>query len=119
MQLKEKIYQWHSTWVEACQDRLFQRDYRWTAATPNLKVGDIIWLIQDSKLSQKLKWGLVRQVCPDEEGVVRDVIVRYAHLQPGPQPYITPYKKKGPFKEKLVAVKNTAPLYTKLEQMED
>ena len=67
--LEEKIKQWHTTWVECCQDKLFQRDTRWTKKSENLQVGDLVWQIQDSKLAKKLNWGLVKQTCPDFDGV--------------------------------------------------
>ena len=56
---------------------------------------------------------------PDHDGVVRDVIVRYALLKPGPEPYIAGFNKKGPFKTKLVAVQNLAMMYSRVEQKED
>ena len=51
--------------------------------------------------------------------MVRDVIVRYSLLKPGPEPYITPFSKKGPFKTKLCSVQTLALMYSKEEQVED
>jgi hypothetical protein len=58
-------------------------------------------------------------VHPDHNGVVRDTIVRYALLKPGPEPYVTGFNKNGPFKTKLVAVQNLAMMYSKEEQRKD
>ena len=74
--LNQKIKQWHATWLEACQDKIFPCDPRWTKKTVNLEPGDVVWMIKDSKLSAKLKSGIVRKAYPDEEGVVRDMLVR-------------------------------------------
>ena len=95
--IENKITQWHQAWIEACQDRLFMRDYRWVRKSRNLMVGDVVWMIQESKLKRKLKWAIVQSVHPDHDGVVRDVIVRYSLRKPGPEPYITKFTKKGPF----------------------
>ena len=117
--LSQKIKQWHATWVEGCQERLFICDPRWAKKTRNLVPGDIVWLIKESKLSTTLKWGLVTHVYPDQEGVVRDVMLRYALLKPNTEPYIAPYTRKGPFKEKLVAVQNLSMFYSAEEQAFD
>ena len=117
--IKSKIDQWHTAFIDACQDRLFVRDHRWVEKTRNLRVGDVVWMIQDTKLSKKLKWGLVRTVFPDHDGVVRDCMVRYANLRPGPEAYITPFSRTNPFKVKLVSVQNLAVMYTKEEQLRD
>ena len=61
----------------------------------------------------------MQSVHPDHDGVVRDVIVRYSLLKPGPEPYITAFTKKGPFKTKLCSVQTRALMYSKEEQMED
>ena len=95
------------------------RDYRWVKKTKNLEVGDIVWLIQDPKLSRRLKWAIVKSVHLDHDGVVRDAIVRYALLKPGPEPYVTGFNKRGPFKTKLVSVQNQAMMYSCDEQRED
>ena len=76
-------------------------------------------MVQDSKLCRRLKWAIVKSVHPDHDGVVRDAIVRYALLKPGPEPYVTGFNKKGPFKTKLVAVQNLAMMYSKDEQRID
>jgi hypothetical protein len=76
-------------WVEACQDTLFRRDPRWVKKSKNIEVGDIVWLVQDAKLCRRLKWGIVKSVHPDHDGVVLDAIVQYALLKPGPEPYVT------------------------------
>ena len=117
--LSQKIKQWHATWVEGCQERLFICDPRWAKKTRNLVPGDIVWLIKESKMSTTLKWGLVTHVYPDQEGVVRDVMLRYALLKPNTEPYIAPYTRKGPFKEKLVAVQNLSMFYSAEEQAFD
>ena len=70
------------------------RDYRWVRKSRNLIVGDVVWMIQESKLKRKLKWAIVQSVHPDHDGVVRDVIVRYSLLKPGPEPYITAFTKR-------------------------
>ena len=70
--LDEKVRQWHQAMLEATQDKLFQRDARWTQRSGNLVEGDIVWLIKESKIQRKLKWGLVVSVCKDEEGICRD-----------------------------------------------
>ena len=97
--IENKVSQWHQAWVEACQDTLFRRDPRWVKKTRNIEVGDIVWLVQDSKLCRRLKWAIVKSVHPDHDGVVRDAIVRYALLKPGPEPYIAGFNKKGPSKQ--------------------
>ena len=102
-----------------CQDRLFHRDYRWVEKSRNLRVGDVVWMITDSKLSQRMKWGIVRTVHSDHDGVVRDCMVRYANLKPGLEPYTTPFRRTDPYKTKLCAVKNLAMMYSKEEQLED
>ena len=56
---------------------------------------------------------------PDHDGVVRDVIVRYALLKPGSEPYVKGFNKRGPFKTKLVSVQNQAMMYSCDEQRED
>ena len=117
--IQNKITQWHQAWIEACQDRLFVRDYRWVRKSRNLKVGDIVWMIQESKLKRKLKWAIVQSVHPDHDGVVRDVIVRYILLKPGPEPYISAFSKNSPFKTKLCSVEPLALMYSKEEQLED
>ena len=68
--------------------------------TRNLKVGDIVWMIQESKLSKCFKWAVVRSTIEDHDGVVRTVFVRYALVTGSSEPYVTPYSKKGPFKTK-------------------
>ena len=78
-----------------------------------------MWLVQDSKLCRRLKWAIVKLVHPDHDRVVCDAIVRYALLKPGPEPYVTGFNKKGPFKTKLVAVQNLAMMYSKEEQRKD
>ena len=117
--LSQKIKQWHATWIEGCQERLFMCDPRWVKKTKNLVPGDIVWMIKDSKLTTTLKWGLVTKVYPDQEGVVRDVMLRYALLKPTAEPYIAPYTRKGPFKEKIVAVQTLAIFYSAEEQAFD
>ena len=117
--MRDKIEMWHSAFIDACQDRLFVRDCRWTDKKRNLLVGDVVWMIQESKLSKKMKWGIVKSVFPDHDGVVRDCMVRYALLRPGPEAYITPYTRSGPFKMKLCSVQNLAVMYTKEEQLLD
>ena len=76
-------------------------------------VGDVVWMIQESKLKRKLKWAIVQSVHPDHDDVVRDVIVRYSLLKPGPEPYIRAFTKKGPFKTKLCSVQTLALMYSK------
>ena len=73
--IQRKIEQWHMAWIEACQDRLFMRDARWVKKTRNLKVGDVVWMIEDSNLKKKMKWGIVKTIHPDHDGVVRDVML--------------------------------------------
>ena len=85
----------------------------------NLQPGDVVWMITDSKLAKRMKWGIVRSVFPDHDGVVRDCIIRYANLKPGKDPYTSPFKKTDPFKTKLCAVQNLAMMYSKEEQIED
>ena len=79
--------------IEATQDKLFQRDARWTQKSRNPEVGDIVWLIKDSALERKLKCGLVVWVCKDEEGICRDAYVRVLPKPEGPEPYILPFQK--------------------------
>ena len=67
----------------------------------------------------KLKWAIVQSVHPDHDGVVRDVIVRYILLKPGPEPYISAFSKNSPFKTKLCSVEPLALMYSKEEQLED
>ena len=117
--IQQKIDQWHTAWVEACQDKLFQRDGRWVKKTRNLKEGDVVWMIQDSKLQRKLKWGIVKTVHPDHDGVVRDVMIRYISIRPGPEPYVTPFSRKYPFKTKLCTVQNLSMMYSVEEQQSD
>ena len=117
--MEDKIAQWHSIWLDTCQDRLFKRDSRWVSTSKNLMPGDVVWLIQDSKLKKSLKWALVQQVYPDSMGVVRDALVRYICPKPGPEAYITPYSKSSPFKSKMVAVQNVAVMYPVSEQIKD
>ena len=74
-------------------------------------------MVKDSKLATKLKWGIVRKVFPDEEGLVRDVLVRYAILKPNDKPYVAPYTRKGPFTEKIMSTQSLAMFYSKQEQM--
>jgi hypothetical protein len=62
---------------------------------------------------------IVKSAHPDHDGVVRDAIVRYALLKPGPEPYIAGFNKKGPFKTKLVAVQNLDMMYSRDEQKAD
>ena len=59
-------------------------------------------------MARKLKWGLVVSVCKDDQGICRDAYVRVLPKPEGPEPYIQPYQKKGPFKTKLVAIPNLA-----------
>ena len=117
--IQQKIEQWHMAWLEACQDKLFQRDGRWVKKTRNMREGDVVWMIQDSKLQRKLKWGIVKTIHPDHDGVVRDVMIRYILIKPGPEPYITPYSKKSPFKTKLCAVQTLAMMYSVEDQQTD
>ena len=56
---------------------------------------------------------------PDHDGVVRDAIVPYALLKPGPEPYVAGFNKRGPFKTKLVAVQNLAMMYSRDEHKPD
>ena len=63
--IQNKINQWHLAWIEACKDRLFMRDFRWVPTSINLKTGDVIWMIHDSKLQRKLKWAIVTSINPD------------------------------------------------------
>ena len=79
----------------------------------------MVWMIQDSKLQRKLKWGIVKTIHPDHDGVVRDVIIRYISIRPGPEPYITPFSRKSPFKTKLCAVQNLSMMYSVEEQQSD
>ena len=83
-------------------------DSRWVPKSRNLRKGDVVWMIQDSKLKNKLKRAIVQSVHPDHNGVVRDVIVRYILLKPGPEPYILAFSKKSPFKTKLCSVQSLA-----------
>ena len=78
--IQKKIEQWHLAWIEACQDRLFVRDARWVEKTRNLQVGDVVWMVEESTLKKKLKWGIVKTIHPDHDGVLRDVMVRYILL---------------------------------------
>ena len=43
----------------------------------------------------------MQSIHPDHDGVVRDVMVRNCLLKPGPEPYMTAFSKKNPFKTKL------------------
>ena len=117
--LESRLAAWHMTWIDACQDRLFKRDSRWVQKTKNLEVGDVVWILMDSKIQKRMKWGIVRTVFPDHDGVVRDCIIRYANLKAGSEPYTSPFKKSDPFKTKLCAVQNLAIMYSSLEQKED
>ena len=81
--IQAKIDHWHSTWVQACQDRLFTRDCKWVNKSRNLEPGDMLWLIQDSKLKKTLKWVIVQKVFPDQLGMLRDIVVRYIIPKPG------------------------------------
>ena len=117
--IQKKINQWHLAWIEACQDRLFMRDFGWVTKSRNLKTGDVVWMIHDSKFQRKLKWAIVQSIHPDHDGVVRDDIVRYILLKPGPEPYISAFSKKSPFKTKLCSVQSLALMYSKEEQMKD
>jgi hypothetical protein len=114
--IENKVSQWHQAWVEACQDTCFRWDPRWVKKSKNIDVGDIVWLVQDSKLCRRLKWAIVKSVHPDHDGVVRDAVVRYALFKPGPESYVTGFNKNGPFRTKLVAVQNLAMMYSKEEQ---
>ena len=117
--IQKKIEQWHLAWIEACQDRLFVRDARWVEKTRNLQVGDVVWMVEDSKLKKKLKWGIVKTIHPDHDGVVCDVIVRYVLLKPGPEPYISAYTKGSHFKSKLYSVQSLALMYSVEDQQAD
>ena len=117
--LDKKVQSWHEAWVAGCQDVLFQRDARWTEKTRNLKVGDIVWMIQESKIARVFKWGLVKSTIEDLDGVVRTVFVRYALVDGTVEPYVSPYSKKGPFKLKRCSVQNLALFYARSEQEED
>ena len=44
--IQAKIDHWHSTWVQACQDRLFTIDCPWVDKSRNLQQGDVACLIQ-------------------------------------------------------------------------
>ena len=85
----------------------------------NLEPGDVVWMIKESKLETKLKWGIVSHVYPDSEGVVRDVLIRYAILKPTNEPYIAPYSRKGPFKSKMMSIQTLALFYSAKEQAAD
>ena len=117
--MEDKISQWHKIWFDTCQYRLFKRDSRWVSKSQNLVPGDVVWLIQDSKLKKSMKWAIVQQTYPDSMGVVRDALVRYICPKPGPEPYITPFSKASPFKCKMVAVQNVALMYPVSEQSKD
>ena len=56
---------------------------------------------------------------PDQDGAVCDAIVRYALLKPGPEPYVTGFNKRGPFKTTLVSVENCSMMYSRDKQRED
>ena len=112
--IQNKINQWHLAWIEACQDRLFMRDFRWVPKSRNLKTGDVVWMTYDSKLQRKLKWAIVTSINPDH-----DVVVRYILLKPGPEPYISAFSKKSPFKTKLCSVQSLTFMYSKEEQIKD
>jgi hypothetical protein len=62
-------------WLEACQDRLFMTDARWVKKTRNLREGDLVWMIEDSNLKKKMKWGIIKTIHPAHDGVVRDVMI--------------------------------------------
>ena len=117
--IENKVAQWHSAFIQGCQDRLFCRDPRWTKKELNVQVGDAVWMIQESKISRSLKWGIVKRTFPDQDGVVREVTIRYGLFSGKPEPYVAPFTKKGPFKDKLVPVQNLAMFYSKAEQGED
>ena len=76
-------------------------------------------MIHDSKLQRKLKWAIIQSIHPDHVGVFRDIIVRYILLKPEPEPYISAFSKKSPFKTKLCSVQSLALMYSKEEQMKD
>ena len=83
------------------------RDYKCVKVTRNLKVGDGVRGMDDPRIQveEEVKWGIVESVHLDHDGVVRDVIVRYSLLKPGPEPYITTFSKKSPFKANCVVFK--------------
>ena len=60
--IENKVSQWHQAWVETCQDTLFRQDPRWAKKTRNIEVGDIVCLVQDSKLCRRLNWAIVKSV---------------------------------------------------------
>ena len=71
--------------------RKWSRDYfpsliirkKWHTQKRNLQVGDVV-IIQDSNTVRgEWKLGLVATVFPDEHGIVRNVEVKYKHLQEG------------------------------------
>ena len=76
-------------------------------------------MIHDSKFQRKLKWAIVQSIHPDHDWVVRDVIVRYILLKPGPEPYISAFSKKSPCKTKLCSVQSLSLMYSKEEQIKD
>ena len=53
-----------------------QRHQKWHKTLPNIKVGDIVMILEESKLQNGWKTGIVEAVYPGEDGLVRTADVR-------------------------------------------
>ena len=53
-----------------------QRHQKWHKTLPNIKVGDIVMILEESKLQNRWKTGIVEAVYPGEDGLVRTADVR-------------------------------------------
>ena len=61
----------------------------------------------------------MKTIHPDHDNVVRDVMIRYILLKPGPEPYFSAYAKGSPFKSKLCSVQSLALMYSVEDQQAD
>ncbi|XP_028416431.1 uncharacterized protein LOC114540495 [Dendronephthya gigantea] len=69
--------QFYNRWVKEYLSQL-QESQKWLKNKPNFQVGDLVLVTSKDTVHGKWPKGLVQEVYPDEEGVVRRVMVRTA-----------------------------------------
>ena len=64
--------------------------YRWKKQYRNVQVGDVVLMMNESKVSTRYRLALVKTADPDKDGLVRKLVLQYKNVDTGRK-----YKKGG------------------------
>ena len=64
--------------------------YRWRQKFRNVQVGDVVLMLNESKVSSRYRLAVVKDAKVDEDGLVRRVVLEYKNVDSSPE-----YRKGG------------------------